>query len=60
MAEIPKPPGSDEGEVDRNPNANCPKYEPIMGGYCKYYLTRTGECTLKFGKCDGFGVLEKW
>ena len=58
MAKIPKPPTSSE-ESERNPNADCPKYEPMMGGYCKYYLTRTGDCTLKVGKCDGFGVLQK-
>ena len=55
---IPTPPKKDEQD-ESNPNADCPEYDPIMGGYCKYYVTRTGACIKELGPCDGFGVLKK-
>ena len=58
MGEIPLPPSSkksNEGASD----ADCDKYEPIMGGYCKFYITATGDCMIKYNLCDGFGVLKK-
>jgi len=58
MANIPLPPSGKKSEDD-NPNANCEKYEAMMGGYCKYYITKTGDCMIKFDHCDGFGKLKK-
>lgn len=58
MANIPLPPSGNKTEDD-NPDANCEKYEAMMGGYCKYYITKTGDCMIKFGRCDGFGKLKK-
>jgi hypothetical protein len=58
MANIPLPPSGKKSEND-NPDANCEKYEAMMGGYCKYYITKTGDCMIKFGRCDGFGKLKK-
>ncbi|MHA1223699.1 MAG: hypothetical protein ACTSSG_02050 [Candidatus Heimdallarchaeaceae archaeon] len=58
MANIPLPPSGKSSKND-NPDANCEKYDPIMGGYCKFYITKTGECMLKYGRCDGFGVLKE-
>ncbi|OLS33115.1 MAG: hypothetical protein HeimAB125_01860 [Candidatus Heimdallarchaeota archaeon AB_125] len=58
MAEIPLPPSSKKSD-DSASNADCEKYDPIMGGYCKYYVTKTGECMIEFNLCDGFGTLKK-
>jgi hypothetical protein len=58
MAEIPLPPSNNKSGDD-NSDADCEKYDPIMGGYCKYYVTKTGECMIKFSLCDGFGILKK-
>ncbi|MBY9000284.1 MAG: hypothetical protein KGD64_05175 [Candidatus Heimdallarchaeota archaeon] len=58
MVDIPLPPSSKGSESDKS-DANCEKYEEIMGGYCKYYTTKTGECMIIYGLCDGFGVLKK-
>ena len=58
MANIPLPPGGKKSDDD-NPDANCEKYEAMMGGYCKYYITKTGDCMTKFSRCDGFGKLKK-
>ena len=58
MVDIPLPPSGKESK-DENPDATCEKYDPIMGGYCKYYITKSGECMLKYGLCDGFGTLKK-
>ena len=58
MAKIPLPP-SGSSSSDRNDDATCEKYEEIMGGYCKYYITKSGECMLKYGRCDGFGELKE-
>ncbi len=58
MANIPLPPSGKKSEDD-NPDANCEKYEAMMGGYCRYYITKTGDCMIKFGRCDGFGKLKK-
>ncbi len=58
MANIPLPPSGKKSEDD-NPDANCEKYEAMMGGYCKYYITKTGDCMIKFALCDGFGKLKK-
>ena len=58
MANIPLPPSGKKSDND-NPDANCEKYEAMMGGYCKYYITKTGDCMIKFGRCDGFGKLKK-
>ncbi|UJG41996.1 MAG: hypothetical protein K9W45_05895 [Candidatus Heimdallarchaeum aukensis] len=54
---IPTPPSKDSNE-EGNPDANCPEYKPIMGNYCEFFVTRTGECIKGVGKCDGFGVLK--
>ncbi|MHA1345138.1 MAG: hypothetical protein ACTSO3_01935 [Candidatus Heimdallarchaeaceae archaeon] len=58
MVDIPLPPSSTSSN-DEESNATCEKFEEIMGGYCKYYITKNGECTIKYGLCDGFGVLKK-
>lgn len=58
MADIPLPP-SKKSSDDKGKDATCEKYEEIMGGYCKYYITKSGECMLKYGLCDGFGMLKK-
>ncbi|MCG3258634.1 MAG: hypothetical protein H7644_02725 [Candidatus Heimdallarchaeota archaeon] len=58
MADIPLPPSKNKSEDDDS-GADCEKYEAIMGGYCKFYVTKTGECMIKFSLCDGFGVLKK-
>jgi len=58
MANIPLPPSGKESE-DINPDATCEKYDAIMGGFCKYYITKTTECMLKYGQCDGYGILKK-
>ena len=58
MADIPLPP-SGKTTGNNNSDATCEKYDAIMGGYCKYYITKSGECMLKYGQCDGFGVLKK-
>ena len=58
MAKIPLPPSS-SGSNDRNADATCEKYEEIMGGYCRYFITKNSECMLKYGRCDGFGVLKE-
>ncbi len=57
MAGIPLPPGK-KGEQNGNPDADCEKYEPIMGDYCKYYVTITEECMIKFSLCNGYGKLK--
>jgi hypothetical protein len=54
MADIPLPP-SKNGQNNGNPDADCEKYEPIMGDFCKYYVTKNGECMIKFSHCDGYG-----
>ncbi len=58
MADIPLPPSNKKSEDDYS-GADCEKYDPIMGGYCKYYVTKTEECMIKFNLCDGFGVVKK-
>lgn len=58
MADIPLPPSQKKSE-ENDSGADCEKYEPIMGGYCKFYVTKTGDCIIKFSLCDGFGVLKK-
>lgn len=58
MVDIPLPPSS-TGPKDEKSNVTCEKYEEIMGGYCKYYTTKSGDCMMKYGLCDGFGVLKK-
>jgi len=58
MVDIPLPPSSTDSK-DEKSNATCEKYEEIMGGYCKYYITKSRECMIKYGLCDGFGVLKK-
>ena len=57
MTGIPLPPGK-KGEQNGNPDADCEKYEPIMGDYCKYYVTITEECMIKFSLCNGYGKLK--
>ncbi|MHA1200758.1 MAG: hypothetical protein ACTSQF_15670 [Candidatus Heimdallarchaeaceae archaeon] len=57
MADIPLPP-SKQGQKDGNPDANCEKYEAIMGYFCKYCVTKTGECMIKFNLCDGYAELK--
>ncbi len=57
MADIPLPP-SKQAKKNGNPNANCEKYEPIMGDYCKYYVTKSANCMIKYGDCDGYGELK--
>lgn len=57
MADIPLPPSGKKSSNQRS-DANCEKYEAIMGDYCKYYITKTGECMLKYSRCNGFGVLK--
>ncbi|MEE9410610.1 MAG: hypothetical protein V3V41_06755 [Candidatus Heimdallarchaeota archaeon] len=58
MADIPLPPSGKESE-DKNPNATCEKYDAIMGGFCNYYITKTSDCMIKYGRCDGYGILKE-
>ena len=58
MAGIPLPP-SGKSEDEDTSEADCPQYDPIMGGYCKYFVTRSSECMRGIGPCDGFGNLKK-
>ena len=57
MADIPLPP-SKQGQANGNADADCEKYDPIMGDFCKYYVTKTGECMIKFSLCNGYGELK--
>ncbi len=59
MVDIPLPKGSKKEDNNSNPDANCPKYEAVHGGFCKYYQTRDGSCVIKYSRCDGYGVLKE-